>query len=189
MAKTFKPRKITTEAEAREFLDWLREEIARAPDIPEGRVTAAYDFDLLGIDGTQHVAMSLDGVKSTAAFYERFVDIDPVRMALSVVVHWLRWSQDDVGEFLELSKGRISQYMNSDDPIPMGRAHEIHGMLSAGLLGWQAVSDTQRQMLEILPDRAEISENRALAAEHIKQACQAILADLTEYLDGEDRAA
>ena len=127
------------------------------------------------------------GATPSNTFSQNVVVVDPVRMALVAVVHWLQWSQDDVAKFLVLSKARVSQYMNGDDPIPKRRAHEIRKLLKIASMQWLMARVGLRLGSRRLG--VQVSESRALAREYISKACKAILADLSDYLDNPDDAA
>ena len=179
-------RKITDD-EARAFLDILRDDIKEAIDNPEEFLKDNFDFDMWDLEDSRLLIMTMYGATSSQGFSKTFVEIDPVRMALVAVVHWLQWSQDDVAEFLQLSKARVSQYMNGENPIPKRRAHEIRRLLKIASMQWFMARISHSVGSKKL--HFQVSENRALAREHISKACKAILADLTDYLDNQDDTA
>lgn len=176
MAKKFTPLKLESIEDARDILAWMQEEVAASDATAEFKDRFAnFNADDLGVDSVHLLAQHYRGINYSDAFYSRFVESDPVRMALDAVVHWLGWSQDEVADFLELSKARVSQFMNLDDPVPKHRAREIHNMLHAAIDGWMAAKAFNTVL-------GMVSDRRLLAADHVQNACAEVLADLTEYL-------
>ena len=177
MAKKLAVLKLDSIEDARDRLECLQEEFAEASDASDEIKDrfATLSADDLGVDGVYMLALHYAGTQNSDAFGSWFVEADPVRMALIAVVHWLRWSQDEVATFLELSKARVSQYMNFENTVPKHRAREIRDLLRAAIQGWMAAKAFGKVL-------GTVSDRRLLAADHVLNACMEVLGDLTEYL-------
>ncbi|MCZ6895522.1 MAG: helix-turn-helix transcriptional regulator [Gammaproteobacteria bacterium] len=179
--------KIETKEDARRFLESIREAVIGEDGDSDEIEESSFDLEKWGIEGVQMLATTMHLGTNSAEFFMRFMDTDPVRLALLALVNWLQWTQDEVAAFLGVSKGRVSQYINSADPIPVGRVKQIHRLLFIATFSRMIQRHARLRLVE---DDSEddpkvqyVTDHRVDAMNHIVSACYSVLLELKAYED------